>query len=583
METWYTSNERRYNQELQALEKAGIEYTEDKELKAQNILCLQLKIEKGNPIIEGLDDDLELKVVFPDLYPFFRPEVSALNLALPRHQNPIQKNLCLLPRTTSAWRPEDTLADLLISQLSAVLSKGQITSYEELSKDETEQAEPISEYYPVGNNIIFDTSPYEVEIPTGALEQVGKFTYGIPNKEKAGFFRLAVLKSFDNDGNELSSLPDTISNLFNEHTGKGVVCRVNEAPPLNPEEFIQWLKGHGASRILDATRSVNLGSVLIEYLIAINFPEEIEAGRNGSGWLFYIKYKKGGKHFPFYAKALRANRSAFSQRVPKLKPLHNKKIALIGLGALGGPCAIEFARNGIEEVRIIDYDFVDPPTTIRWPLGMEVAGQLKTVSIKNFIETNYPYTKVTSLNLRIGGSSLLEGASIPSAESLDKSLDGVSLIFDASAEIGVMNYLSLEAKKRNTPYVAIEATEGALGGQVLRINPRSTKGCWMCLQYAQCSGLISIPPKDDSGTVQAAGCGDLTFTGTSFDLQNICAAGVRLAISTLCEEDSQGYPLLDWDVSILSLVDETGKATSPQWKDYKLDIHPECPYCANKK
>ena len=586
MQMWYVKDEDRYHRELQALDEAGIKYIEDQKAKAQNILCLCLTISKENPNFKGLDTDLELSVIYPDLYPFFRPEVYSSTLKLPRHQNPFGKNLCLLPRSTSSWRPEDTLAELLKLQLNAILIQGKITEYDELSKDESEQAEPISEYYSVGNYVIFDTSPYEnTEVPNTKFETIGTFKYGIPSNEKP--IRLAVLNCFDDQGNGINSLPLPISKIFEGHTGMGVVCRVNQPPPENPQNFLGWVKARGGNNIFNETRSSNLGGIIIEYVIGINFPEEIEPGKDGSGWLFYIKSKQkngnGDKHFHHYAKALRANRSAYSERVPKLKTLADKKIALIGLGALGAPAAIEFARNGIKEIKIIDYDYVDPPTSIRWPLGMASAGLQKTASIKKFIEENYPYSTVVSVELKIGQTNLQKDNSQSSSQILDEVFSDVSLIFDASAEIGVMNYLSLQAKERGIPYISIEATEGVLGGQIMRVNPKNTKGCWMCLQYAQFNGLIPVPPKDNSGKLQAIGCGDLSFTGTSFDLQNISTAGVRLAVSTLCEGAAEGYPSLDLDVSILSLVDDTGKAISPQWKDYKLDIHPQCPYCANRE
>lgn len=89
-----------------------------------------------------------------------------------------------------------------------------------------------------------------------------------------------------------------------------------------------------------------------------------------------------------------------------------------------------------------------------------------------------------------------------------------------------------------------------------------------------------MPVKDDSGEIQAAGCGDLTFTGTSFDLQNVALAGVRLAVSTLLANKVGGYPDTSWDVGVLALRNSAKELVAPQWETRSLNIHPACPYCS---
>lgn len=584
MQSWYERDTRRYQQELQALDNIGIKYTEDAEKKAQGILRLNLTIEKGHELIVGLDSKLDLTAEFPKSYPYFRTEVFAPQLELPRHQNPILKNLCLLPRATSAWGPDDTLAGLLTSQLPKVIEKGNITSPEVLSNDAAEQAEPISEYFQPDFVVLFDTTSFDAGAPTVKGEIAGKVRFSaLPLGDKE-IPRLLISKSLTPGNAELSTVPDALIGNASKEVGVGIIIRTNEPPPFEAKEFIEWLKSCGLRNALQQCRSLKIGGSILEYLIGVNFPEETGPGQLGSGWIFFAKIKHGGSTDQFstiYGKALRLNKGAFNQRIPKLSPIGDKKITVVGLGALGASCAIDFARNGIGHLTLVDYDFVDPPTTIRWALGIEFAGLNKANSLKRFIEKNYPYTSVSVLPLRIGQVGLLSGEN-ETDEDLQR-VFSTSLLFDATAEKGVMHYLSQEAKLREIPYIQIEASEGAVGGQIIRVNPGKAQGCWMCLQHAQYNGQIPIPPNDSSGKVQAVGCGDLSFTGTSFDLQNISTAGVRLAISTLCEGAETGYPQLDWDVSVLSLVDATGKAISPLWQDYSLAVHPNCPYCAHKE
>jgi hypothetical protein len=64
---------------------------------------------------------IELEVVYPDTFPFLRPEIYAPGLALGRHQNPLQGNLCLLDRSTRAWNVDETGAWLVAERVPYLL------------------------------------------------------------------------------------------------------------------------------------------------------------------------------------------------------------------------------------------------------------------------------------------------------------------------------------------------------------------------------------------------------------------------------------------------------------------------------
>ncbi len=100
--------------------------------------------------------------------------------------------------------------------------------------------------------------------------------------------------------------------------------------------------------------------------------------------------------------------------------------------------------------------------------------------------------------------------------------------------------------------------------------------------YAISSGRCNNnrPPADPSGKIQAIGCGDITFTGTSFDLNNLVLAGVRSSVNILSEgAEQEGYPDIGFDIGVLSLIDKDGNSIFPHCKGYTLVKHPKCPYC----
>jgi len=271
----------------------------------------------------------------------------------------------------------------------------------------------------------------------------------------------------------------------------------------------------------------------------------------------------------------RAGLSDLSERLPFYSILNRKKIALAGLGCIGAPMALELARSGIGEIKILDCDTIDVGTIVRWPFGMSQTGNLKTVCIENFIRTNYPYTAVVPFNLRLGAAEEREAGG-NDLEVMDQFLEGSELLLDASADLNVNHLLSDLAKERGIPYIAVSTTYGAWGGQVVRIRPNLTAGCWFCYRYSLETRTIPYANSDPQGEVQPGGCGTPTYTGAGFDAQEISLEGVRMSISTLTAGDINGYPAMDWDVAIVNLRSKSGEAIPPQWDTFRLEKHPLC-------
>lgn len=279
----------------------------------------------------------------------------------------------------------------------------------------------------------------------------------------------------------------------------------------------------------------------------------------------------------------RGSADDLAARIPELTPLRTRAVLVVGLGSLGAPAAIELARNMVGQIRLLDGDFVDPGISVRWPIGYAYAGLMKVQAIAHFIHANYPNCTIGSTEARTIGLTRADDSLEPDPEILDRLLDGVDLVFDASAEEGVNHTMSELARERSIPYVGISATLGAWGGLVFRVRP-DRGGCWVCLRHLQTTTgappHIGPAPWDPNGQAQPAGCASITFTGTSFDLAPVWTMGVRLAISTLCEGGAPGmYPVLPWDVGVVALRDPGGEPVPAIWTVYPLDKHPSCSRC----
>lgn len=283
----------------------------------------------------------------------------------------------------------------------------------------------------------------------------------------------------------------------------------------------------------------------------------------------------------YFSRIGRAGADDLATRTPELRELRHKTIAVFGLGCLGAPSSLEFARAGCGELRILDHDFVDPATSGRWPFGLQAAGMQKVNVLADFLGKNYPSTHVVPLAHLLGGTRSPSEDAISDFEVVEEFVSGVSLIYDATAEIGVQHFLSDLAKELDIPYVAVVGTYGGWGGKVVSVTPGRTKGCWLCYRYACEDGTIEEPPSDPAGTVQPLGCAEVTFTGAGFDMVEVAMSGVRTAIAVLGQGRDEGYPQAHWDVLTMSFRDESGQLIVPNFRGYELQRHPRCPLCQN--
>lgn len=284
----------------------------------------------------------------------------------------------------------------------------------------------------------------------------------------------------------------------------------------------------------------------------------------------------------YLSRAGRAGRCDLGARAPELRPLADMTVSVFGLGCLGAPSAMEFARAGVGSLRILDSDFVDAGTVLRWPRGLAVVGNQKTQVIYDWIRSEYPYCDVHRWNRRIGAVTEFPGQLEPEGQVVADVTRNVGLIYDATAELGMHTYLADCARRLGVPYIGVSGTPGGWGGRVFRLRPGAGTGCFWCYMKRCLDKEIDEPPKDPRGTAQPVGCADPTFLASGFDMLEIAIMGVRVAVSTLCEGHEDSYPKMDWDITHISIRNKDGQLVPPTYKTYPLHTHPECPICNPK-
>lgn len=573
MELWWSRPER-LEYELQALEEAGFRFEDPGDLTRSGPITFRVYAQIGGT-------EIPFDVTFPEPYPYFRFVLVAPTLSLEHHQNPFSKSLCLIGRVTENWDPHDTLAAFLRERVPQVIEAGQAEERAEVEELEEHQAEPVSEFYPYTRDaiVLIDGS---WRLPPDFRE--GEVVIGL--SQPAGLLiRGAVLEVRTRGGDTLVEADPEIANLYKQMIRGRLIRSPRQILEDNPVRFLEAATERRLEVDLLRWHGVQGGRISV---MAVIFPEEVAWRESGEGWIFVVgaeevqsapdqhgkkaKGKQSVRRQFYFARAGRAGREDFILRAPELRPLRHYKIAAFGLGCIGAPSALEFARAGAEELRILDRDYVDPAAVLRWPYGLIAAGLTKTTVIEQVIRANYPYTRVDPHNHTLGGD---EG----DLEVLGSMLAGASLVYDAMAEIGIQHFLSDAARAQGIPYIAVSGTQGGWGGLVVRIRPDGDAGCWYCFRRAQLEGRIPPAPHDPGGVVQPAGCGDPTFMGASFDLVSVALAGVRTAVATLSGPEG-GYPDGDWDVLVITFRDPAGNPVPPNFQEFKIPKYPDCPSCA---
>jgi hypothetical protein len=535
------------------------------------------EFERGRVVLDGsIEHDGEwvrLRVVYPDAYPYFRPEVFAPELRLGRHQNPFEGNLCLLEASTRAWRTTETAASLIAQQVPFLLDLVKAGGME-MTRNEVPQGEPDSYYVGREHGTAVFVPEEALRLPPGADCGQAYFAF---SPDRVGpavhlLLRQVNARARSGGGKRIAVADAKFARRFPGPTVEGRWVRVDRSPGREPADY--FAAAEAVRRGFGEPLWQRSGEDELA-ILGVVFPEEVKQGVWEDAWLFAVRFRtrNPARNGAYLTKGERVAAEDFFARIPRLRGLETKTAALLGLGSLGAPLALELARAQLGELRILDNDLVETGTIVRWPIGIPAVGSRKTAVIEATIASHYPRTSCHSFQHRLG-AALEENEGPNDFDLIDELLRGTDLVVDATAELAVQQLLADLAREQSLPQLYFWGTEGSYGGAVVRCLPGET-GCWFCLQLAIEDGSIPGPPHEPGGTTQPRGCGTPTFTGESFNLLPLVAQAARVASATLLGTLPAGQ-----DAFVLSLRDGDVPAAAPQWTAYALTKHPRCPHCA---
>jgi len=572
MRPWTERLPERLAFELAEFERLAPGFTADQdELARHQRLVMHGGIERDGSSIPA-------RVVYPDSFPYMRPEVYAPELALQRHFNPFDGNLCLLDRSTREWDTSDSGAWLIatrLPELLALLAQGG----QALRAGEAPQGEPLTSFLTTFTGAALFFAQETIEVPERLVSGTLELGLGMASPV-AGALRAAVISvrsSKQAPGGQWRSepAPERLASRFQATRIAIPWVRLDELPGTrDTDAFIDLAREVSPEAAAPRWLPAQLGQIAP---LALLVPEEVRQGEIEQTWVLAVRVRppSGVRGAPT-AYLLRGERLSIADlhaRTPALAGIENRAVSLVGLGALGAPTAMELARTQLGTLKMLDKDVLEVGNIVRWSFGLSSVGAPKAAILAEQIQLQYPFTNATGYTQHIGAPTSTNSEARES-EVLTAFLEDSDLLIDATGEIGVSQLLADLAREQRTPMLCAWGTEGGWGGAVAELRPEQGGGCWFCLQIAIDEESVPAPPAEPGGLVQPRGCGAPTFTGSSFDMLEIVAQTLRCARRMLLEPPRRS------SVHLCSMRSRDGRElAAPVWETLTLDPQPRCPYC----
>jgi len=219
----------------------------------------------------------------------------------------------------------------------------------------------------------------------------------------------------------------------------------------------------------------------------------------------------------------------------------NKSVLLVGCGAVGSVIAEHLIKSGIINLALIDNDYLKVENTYRHKLGLEYLHKNKAEALKEDLEKNLVYSKITAYPENL--ETFLKTKS--------DLLENFDLIFSATANPTINLFLNefLNKNKPNLPVIFSWIDPYGIGGHA-QLSNNNGKGCYNCL-YSEATldegrfNRASFAKKDQTFGKTISGCGSTFTPFGALDAVQTAVMAVKLALSVL-QKKEEGNPIFSW-------------------------------------
>ncbi|PWW26612.1 molybdopterin/thiamine biosynthesis adenylyltransferase [Cytobacillus oceanisediminis] len=569
-QTWFERRPELLEEEIHSFIEQDLNFLLDEQVKKD----MRGIVFKGTVDVNG--EEVELELIYPSEFPSQRIVIKASERNLFRHQNPFEKNLCVIPHDQYGWDSSMTGA-FMVKQAIRLLEDIE-TGVEAVEKNEVESPEPWSNYLRFENVPLFITEHLPDSLgETGTFTIARYFGHYYENKEQVTFQDYHYVLEGIKQLGEQFELPKTLPfQRWNKPfpLENGLWFHLKEPPNFNiyePKAVVEELGhmyGESNKDVAQLKSQINKykfaqlpknkkGRDQLPPHFAFIFDEENyerNQYRKAFIWGVYDFNTKSIK----YSKPHYLTKDEHFKRIPELTSLDSKRVLIAGLGSLGSAVALELGKSGVGSLMLMDKDMLDVGNLVRHTGTIDYVGMRKTKLLEEQILSHYPFAHVEKLDYFIGHD-------VEVMERIYQKVSEVDLVINLTAEesvIRIFNRLSLELDK---PVIHGWISNGAWGGRVLRTIPMQT-GCYLCESEQDDITVASSPIEE----IYPRGCGFPTFAGASFDIYGIATQTVRMAVDTLLERK------LDYDHIIVQNYPYPKVEVFPHKRDK------DCPLCGVK-
>lgn len=225
--------------------------------------------------------------------------------------------------------------------------------------------------------------------------------------------------------------------------------------------------------------------------------------------------------------------------------LSNKRVLLIGCGAVGGFIAVDLIRAGILNLTLLDSDILSTENTFRHVLGKEFCGTPKVSALKTEIERKFPYTNVVAIHQSIEEA----------LNSKKLNLGQYHLVIVATGNPTVNLHLNevIHTKLEGLPTLFTWLEAHGIGGHALLTGNSLSGGCLECL-FTPAPGdsdscilynRASFSEKGQTFATSLTGCGGSFTPYSALHAIKTATLAVEMAIGAL-SGNLIGNPLISW-------------------------------------